>query len=563
MKIKNKRELIEFKKTTQDFLIKKLYYIFQISLIIILIEKTYNLFFDIYNKEIEKLTEGILDKKNNENNKDIKYVLNHCFLTKLKDFGDSINIQIEVKNIDEQNDLPEEKEVQQDEEKQKNNELQLFNKFNNYEKTKTKNKDIIQTDDKNWFPFTLNQEGIKEDNIPLNNFLQNLRYQDSYFDKKTNDKTFNSLNEYIKQDLISFFVQKKKEFMKTIQKNYSNKIFYFEKELNEIITKIITKENVSKIYDSQIENEIQSININEENLKLKYMTIIIVGRSGIGKSTLINGLLNEEKAYSVVGFRGTLKNDIYDGSNDFSFLKLIDTRGTELQHGSNLTKIVQNAEEVIEKMKLEATTSKDYNKNIQCIYYCVKGKNLEESELQAIEKLIKNKESIPLIVVFTMGISKKDIDSMKTLIKTRCNNIPFVSCLAKANEDIESYGLDDLLKLTLEVCQNAKKGNVYKAIEKDIYEKVKTRLGIINDNIKGNISSKMLKKFINFYKLVEDDGLYKEIYKYIEIAFIEYMNYQNENITLKEESIDEFKNLKLINDYIKEYITYYKKNRRK
>ena len=293
------------------------------------------------------------------------------------------------------------------------------------------------------------------------------------------------------------------------------------------------------------------------------MTIIIVGRSGIGKSTLINGLLNEEKAYSVVGFRGTLKNDIYDGNNDFSFLKLIDKRGTELQYGSNLTKIVQNAEKKKKKMKLEATTSKDYNKNIQCIYYCVKGKSLEESELQAIEKLIKNKESIPLIVVFTMGISKKDIDSMKTLIKTRCNNIPFVSCLAKANEDIESYGLDDLLKLTLEVCQNAKKGNVYKAIEKDIYEKVKTRLGIINDNIKGTISRKMLKKFINFYKLVEDDGLYKEIYKYIEIAFIEYMNYENENITLKEESIDEFKNLKLINDYIKEYITYYKKKSEK
>ena len=73
----------------------------------------------------------------------------------------------------------------------------------------------------------------------------------------------------------------------------------------------------------------------------------------------------------------------------------------------------------------------------------------------------------------------------------------------------------------------------------------------------------MLKKFINFYKLVENDGLYKEIYKYFEIAFIEYMSYENENITLKEESIDEFKNLKLINDYIKEYITYYKKNRRK
>ena len=138
MKIKNKRELIEFKKTTQDFLIKKLYYIFQISLIIILIEKTYNLFFDIYNKEIEKVTEGILDKKNNENNKDIKYVLNHCFLTKLKDFGDSINIQIEVKNIDEQNDLPEEKEVQQDEEKQKNNELQLFNNLIIMKKQKQK-----------------------------------------------------------------------------------------------------------------------------------------------------------------------------------------------------------------------------------------------------------------------------------------------------------------------------------------------------------------------------------------------------------------------------------------
>ena len=558
MKVKNKRDLIEFKKTTQDFLIKNLYYRFQVSLIIHLIEKIYNVFFEDYNKKLEEITVEILDKKNNENNKDIKYLLNHCFLTKLKDFGESINIQIEIKKMIAPDELPEEKEIEHDEERIKNIELKLFNKFNNYKKDKKENNNTNLIDDKNWFPFELNQEWKKEDNISLNNFLENLGYQDSFFSKTTSDLTFNSLKDFIKQDLIIFFSQKRKEFIQKIQSKYIKQSCYFEKELIDMITKIIAKEKLSKIYDKQIENEIKIINISEDELKLSNITILILGRSGIGKSTLINGLLKEEMAYSVVGFRGTLQNDIYIGNNDLSFLTLIDTRGTELQEGSNLDKIVKNAEEFIEKRKLEAKTSGDYNKNIQCIYYCVKGGFLEDSELKAIEILIKNKESIPLIVVFTMGVNKKDINSMRSLIKKRFNNIPFISCLAKSNEDIESYGLDDLLELTLKVCQNSKNGNVYKAIQNKICKKVKIILGRVNDNIKGTISNKMFEKFIRFYNLVKDDELYKEIYKYLQIPFIEYMNFENENIALKEESIDEFKNLKSINEYIKEYINNYK-----
>ena len=354
--------------------------------------------------------------------------------------------------------------------------------------------------------------------------------------------------------LFNFLNKNKKTFIEDIHFVYQKKDFPYEKE---IILSIIKRENVSSIYDIQIAREIDLLNYNINEIYIDCMTILVVGRSGIGKSKLINGMLNEEVAINLVGFRGTTNNDgIYRGKNNFNFLRFVDTMGAEPDDKLSLNEIVKNVHITIERMKQKA--KKDFNQNIQCIYYCVKGSSLEDDEIKKIEEIKNNKESIPVIIVYTMALNKKEIDQMRNLIKTKLK-LPFISILIESTEDQESYGKDDLLKLTLDICQQAKKGNVYKAIKELISLKVKNNLMEENKGIKNIICRNILKKFTNFKNVVQDAELYQEIYDLIEIAFIEYMNIEkNDNMKLNGESMEKIRNLKELKNYIKDFIEFYK-----
>ena len=77
------------------------------------------------------------------------------------------------------------------------------------------------------------------------------------------------------------------------------------------------------------------------------MTILVVGRSGIGKSKLISKMTNLN-AKTGVGFRVTLDNDFYKGKIKLSFLQMIDTRGIEQDTRVGLSKIIDNTLGVIE-----------------------------------------------------------------------------------------------------------------------------------------------------------------------------------------------------------------------
>ena len=92
--------------------------------------------------------------------------------------------------------------------------------------------------------------------------------------------------------------------------------------------------------------------------------------------------------------------------------------------------------------------------------------------------------------------------------------------------------MDKLLVLTLDICQQAKKGNVYKAIKELISQKVKLNLMKENKSIKDVISGNMLKRFTDFKNVVQDAELYQVIYDLIEIAFIEYMNIDRKSTRL-------------------------------
>ena len=70
------------------------------------------------------------------------------------------------------------------------------------------------------------------------------------------------------------------------------------------------------------------------------MNIILVGPSGVGKSTLINGIFNEKK--SETGFGKVQTKNIQDyESNNIPFLRLIDSQGIEKKKKQMWMKLVK------------------------------------------------------------------------------------------------------------------------------------------------------------------------------------------------------------------------------
>ena len=95
---------------------------------------------------------------------------------------------------------------------------------------------------------------------------------------------------------------------------------------------MIKEENGANIYEEKIKREINNINENENCFKIDNLTIMLVGKRGVGKSTLINQFLKLEgskKAKTGVGSFQTTIITSYENAS-VPFLRLIDTRGIEL-----------------------------------------------------------------------------------------------------------------------------------------------------------------------------------------------------------------------------------------
>lgn len=65
-----------------------------------------------------------------------------------------------------------------------------------------------------------------------------------------------------------------------------------------IISRLMELEKGYDIYEKRLKNEIKKIGENENEFNIKYLTIMLLGKSGVGKSTLINQFLKlkEKKA---------------------------------------------------------------------------------------------------------------------------------------------------------------------------------------------------------------------------------------------------------------------------
>lgn len=188
--------------------------------------------------------------------------------------------------------------------------------------------------------------------------------------------------------------------------------------------------------------------ISEKIKNLNTLNIIVAGKTGVGKSTLINSVFRDKLADTGMGKPVT--EHMRKISKKGIPLAIYDTRGFEL--GKEVQKQVKK--EVVETIS-KGLATKDINKSIHCIWYCINtaSNRIEPEEFEWLRELSKENQitQIPIIVVLTQSFSKKNADTLRKMILDE--NIDVIQVVPVLAEDYEiddeytakAYGLDMLI----------------------------------------------------------------------------------------------------------------------
>ncbi len=157
-------------------------------------------------------------------------------------------------------------------------------------------------------------------------------------------------------------------------------------------------ENLLKLIKSKIENLIESFKLG--NVIKQGISVAILGAPNVGKSTLLNCLLNEERAI-VSNIAGTTRDAIEDEMNiDGYKFRFIDTAG------------IRETSDTIENLGINKTLDKAENSNIT-LYVLDANTDISNQlkELDKLEDKIKEKTLIVVNKIDLKSITQKKLDN--------------------------------------------------------------------------------------------------------------------------------------------------------
>ena len=230
-----------------------------------------------------------------------------------------------------------------------------------------------------------------------------------------NSKTEKSLNLAVNQlsgGVSNLIIDLRNDIIKTLA-NIEVNIDYPEYEDIEQITINMLKDNVINIRKkiTEILDKSKDGQIIKNGIKT-----VIIGKPNVGKSSLLNKLLDEEKAI-VTDIAGTTR-DIVEGTItiDGIVLNIIDTAG------------IRKTDDVVESIGVKKSISLIEDADL-ILFILNNNEKINNEDLEILEK-IKNKNSIVLI-------NKMDLESKINIDKIENNNIIKISAL-------NNEGIDDL-----------------------------------------------------------------------------------------------------------------------
>lgn len=188
--------------------------------------------------------------------------------------------------------------------------------------------------------------------------------------------------------------------------------------------------------------------------------VLVIGNSGVGKSTLINAILGEEKALTGYGTKGTTdKLEIYE-SDKIPF-RVIDSIGFEPTFVKE-----QMAINAVKKWSKDCAKKGQEDNQINVIWFCVDGtsRKLFPKAIQSLSRATAIWKTVPVIVVITKSYSvperKENIEMVQNAFATQkkySNNlrkiIPVVASTYELNETsfAPPEGITELIDATNEL----------------------------------------------------------------------------------------------------------------
>ncbi len=183
------------------------------------------------------------------------------------------------------------------------------------------------------------------------------------------------------------------------------------------------------------------------------VNIIISGKTGVGKSTLINSVFRGELAKTGSGQPVTQRTE--EISKEGHPITIIDTKGLELQ---DYEKIIGELAEVVN----ERSTEHDENRHIHAAWLCIHedGRRIEDAE-QALCTMFKEK-NIPVIAVITKSRSDNGFREQVKAALPSATAVVSVRALTEQIDDdgetitLKEKGLNDLINETAKLLPEAR-----------------------------------------------------------------------------------------------------------
>jgi GTP-binding protein HSR1-related len=172
----------------------------------------------------------------------------------------------------------------------------------------------------------------------------------------------------------------------------------------------------------------------KKNINKEKVNIIVAGKTGVGKSSLINYIFGKEVAKVGDGQPVTQEIQEYDFENDN--ITLFDTKGIEAK---DYEKTLDNIKKYLELRQ----DSPDENDDIHIAWLCIseRGDRVEEADRELLK--ILSEAGIPVIGVFTKRESKRESSFVNKVVED--NLLPEAKAIVRVRSITEEVEIEDNL----------------------------------------------------------------------------------------------------------------------
>ena len=221
------------------------------------------------------------------------------------------------------------------------------------------------------------------------------------------------------------------EFKKQIEFEEENKM---EEKGNETGTELQVVELLKDSVDASTGEVTYSEYESKKNINKEKVNIIVAGKTGVGKSSLINYIFGKEVAKVGNGEPVTQEIQEYDLENDN--ITLFDTKGIEAK---DYEKTLDNIKKYLELRQ----DSPDENDDIHIAWLCIseRGDRVEEADRELLK--ILSEAGIPVIGVFTKRESKRESNFVNKVVED--NLLPEAKAIVRVRSITEEVEIEDNL----------------------------------------------------------------------------------------------------------------------